>query len=190
MNLESGVNAIGCDVSGDAGRRMAAYRHRLDSARNHLEGRLQSLERDFFRTLNRFVEPAVRAGLFSPRYAPASLILLETVGFKTGTIRHTPLLATRLGRYQLVSTFRGGRSFWVRNLQREPNIRYHQGGKVRKATAYVLLPGQRRENPKAPPPAVGRIMDLLSPLTALGWAFAILRTELTDTRADPPVLIG
>ncbi|MCB1848305.1 MAG: hypothetical protein KDI04_13230, partial [Halieaceae bacterium] len=57
----------------------------------------QVLEREFFRMLNRVVEPAVRKGVGSPRFLPAGLIVLETVGFKTGAKRRTPLVATRLG---------------------------------------------------------------------------------------------
>ena len=91
---------------------------------------LQTLERDFFRTLNRYVEPAVRAGLLSPRYAPGTMIVLETTGFKTGATRRTPLLATRLGRYVFISTVRGNRSFWVKNLQKDASARYYLGGKA------------------------------------------------------------
>jgi hypothetical protein len=64
------------------------------------------LERNFFRTLNRFVEPAVRKGVLSPRYAPLGLILLESTGYKSGAARNTPLLATRVGNYTFISTVR------------------------------------------------------------------------------------
>ena len=43
----------------------------------------QKLEREFFRMLNRVVEPAVRRGIGSPRFVPGGLILLESVGFKS-----------------------------------------------------------------------------------------------------------
>ena len=87
----------------------------------------QTLEREFFRKLNSVVEPAVRKGLGSPRIWPSGLILLETTGFKTGVKRRTPLLATRLGKYVFVSTFRADRSFWIRNLRKQPRVFYLLG---------------------------------------------------------------
>ena len=141
----------------------------------------QTLERDFFRTLNHVVEPAVRRGLFSPRYAPGSVIVLETVGFKTRTTRRTPLLATRLGRYVFISTARGERSFWVKNLQKEPRIRYFQGGRVRDAEAFVMMPGKHYQRPRSLPLPITKITDQLASLTERGWAFAVLKT---DTRGQ------
>ena len=46
-----------------------------------------SLEREFFRTLNRVVEPMVRAGFGSPRIVPGGLIVLETLGRRVQVIR-------------------------------------------------------------------------------------------------------
>jgi hypothetical protein len=90
-----------------------------------------SIEREFFRTLNRAVEPLVRAGLGSPRIVPGGLIVLETRGRKSGRLVRTPLAATRLGGYVLVATVRGKRSQWVLNLGAEPKARYWVGGQPR-----------------------------------------------------------
>ena len=106
--------------------------------------RWQRLERDFFRALNSVVEPAVRRGVASPRYTPGSLIVLESTGFKSGQQRRTPLAALRLGRYILVGTARGNRSFWPRNLANEPEVTY-----------YTVRPGDtlglRWPTPASPP---------------------------------------
>ena len=134
----------------------------------------QRLEQQFFRTLNRLVEPAVRRGIGSPRFAPGGLILLETTGFKTGMTRRTPLLATRLGRYTLVSTFRGDRSFWVKNLIKEGRTRYFLGGKEREAHALVMAPGTPYRRPDTLPYLIGRLTDRLAELTGNGWAFVLL----------------
>ena len=97
----------------------------------------QKLEREFFRMLNRVVEPAVMRGIGSPRFVPGGLILLETIGFKSGARRRTPLVAIRLGGYVFVSTVRGDRSFWVKNLVKKPRVQYYLGGKPRQAKAFI-----------------------------------------------------
>lgn len=132
------------------------------------------LEREFFRKLNAVVEPAVRRGLGSPRIAPAGLIVLESVGFKTGQVRRTPLAAMRLGKYVFVSTVRGERSFWVRNLQKQPRTRYYRGGKLHETRAFVVGPGKQYRRPKSLPPLIGTLTDALAGCAPSGWAFAVL----------------
>ena len=58
---------------------------------------VRSLEVEFFRNINRLVEPMVRAGVGSPRIAPSGFIVLETRGRMTGRLRRSPLAATRFG---------------------------------------------------------------------------------------------
>jgi hypothetical protein len=134
----------------------------------------QKLEREFFRMLNRVIEPAVRKGIGSPRFVPGGLIVLETVGFKSGVKRRMPLAATRLGGYVFISTLRGDRSLWVKNLQKRPSTHYYLGGKRRAAKAFVMMPGKRYRRPGSLPPFIGKITDFLAPYTKAGWAFAVL----------------
>ena len=134
----------------------------------------QVLEREFFRVLNRVVEPAVRKGVGSPRLLPGGLIVLETVGFKTGAKRRTPLVATRLGKYVFVSTFRADRSFWIRNLRKQPRVSYFLGGRERAAKAFVVMPDKHYQRPKSLPEPIGRITDILANFTGSGWGFAVL----------------
>jgi hypothetical protein len=135
----------------------------------------QKLEREFFRMLNRVVEPAVRKGVGSPRFVPSGLIVLETTGFKSGIRRRTPLAATRLQGHVFISTFRADRSLWLKNLQKKPSTRYYLGGKAHAAKAFVMVAGKRYRRPKSLPPAVGKITDFLAPYTRAGWAFAVLQ---------------
>ena len=134
----------------------------------------KNLEREFFRMLNRVVEPAVRRGVGSPRFVPGGLIVLETVGSKSGLTRRTPLVATRFQGHVFISTYRGERSFWLQNLQKQPRVKFYLAGKPRPAKAFVMMPGKRYRKPKALPPAVGKITDFLAPYTKAGWAFAVL----------------
>ena len=135
---------------------------------------VRSLEVEFFRNLNRLVEPMVRAGVGSPRIAPSGFIVLETRGRMTGRLRRSPLAATRFGHHVLVGTFRGDRSQWVRNLAAEPRIRFWLGGKPRDARAFVMHEGKRFRVPKSLPVPLQKVVRVLAPYTKMGWAFAVL----------------
>jgi deazaflavin-dependent oxidoreductase (nitroreductase family) len=120
------------------------------------------------------VEPAVRHGIGSPRLLPAGLVVLESTGFKSGQQRRTPLVALGLGKYLLVATVRGERSFWVKNLRKQPRVRYWRGGREKQARAFVLAPGKAFRRPASLPPLLAELAARLNPLTRQGWAFAIL----------------
>lgn len=134
----------------------------------------QRIEQQFFRALNAVVEPAVRFGVGSPRCAPAGLVLLESRGFRSGLPRRTPLLAVHVQGHLIVSTFRGGRSFWVKNLAKTPQARYWRAGRMRRARAFVIDGARKRRIPASMPPLIARIAGLLQGYTRAGWAFAIL----------------
>ena len=131
-------------------------------------------EREFFRKLNAVVEPAVRRGVASPRLAPAGLIVLESTGFKSGLVRRTPLVAMRLGNYVFVTTARGQRSFWVKNLIKQPRTRYFRGGKPQDAKAVVVAPGKRYRRPKSLPPWAAWFTDTFAEYAPSGGALAVL----------------
>jgi deazaflavin-dependent oxidoreductase (nitroreductase family) len=95
------------------------------------------LEADFFRGLNSLIEPFIRAGFASLPCSPMGLIVLETTGRKTARKFNIPLMATHIGRFVLVSTFRN-QSEWIKNLRANSQIRYWLGGKAHEATAIVL----------------------------------------------------
>jgi deazaflavin-dependent oxidoreductase (nitroreductase family) len=98
-----------------------------------------SLERQFFNSLNQLIEPLVRAGFGFPCFSPAGAIVLETIGRKSGRKMTVPLAATRIGDLLLVSTVRG-RSQWIKNLAANPDSRYWLGGDLYEATAFVFSP--------------------------------------------------
>jgi deazaflavin-dependent oxidoreductase (nitroreductase family) len=140
------------------------------------------LEQGVFRRLNAVVEPAVRHGIGSPSLAPASLIVLETTGFKSGRKRRTPLWSIGLGRYRIVSTYRGDRAFWVKNLLQQSRVRYYLGGKARESDAIVIAPGSPRLQSKKLTPAMRRLTTVFQRLAREGWAFAILVPTRTNAR--------
>ena len=133
-----------------------------------------NLEIEFFRMLNRVVEPMVRAGLGSPRLAPTGFIVVETLGRKTGKLRRSPLAATRIGKHVIVATLRGDRSQWVRNLAAQPRTRYWMRGRARDARAFVMFEGKRFRVPTSLPDSMQKVVSFLAPYTKEGWAFAVL----------------
>ncbi len=131
-------------------------------------------EQSVFRALNAVVEPAVRAGIGSPALAPACLIVLETVGFKSGEQRRTPLWSVRFGRYRIVSTARGRRSFWLKNLLQEPRAGYYVGGRRRESDAIVIADGVIDPHWATRTLAVRRLATVLAKCAGNSWAFAVL----------------
>jgi deazaflavin-dependent oxidoreductase (nitroreductase family) len=146
----------------------------------------RSLEADFFRTLNRVVEPVVRAGIGSPRIAPSGFIVLETRGRKTGRLRRSPLAATRIGSHVFVATLRGNRSQWVRNLAAQPYTRFWLGGYPRDTRAFVMHEGKRFRVPKSLPAPLRQVVCILAPYTKVGWAFAVLSPRSQQARPCRP----
>jgi deazaflavin-dependent oxidoreductase (nitroreductase family) len=142
-----------------------------------------SVEVQFFRALNRVVEPLVRAGLGSPRIVPGGFIVLETRGRKSGRLHRVPLAATRLGGYVLVGTLRGGRSQWVQNLAASPRTRFWLAGRPREVRAFVLHEGRRFRSPRSLPGPVQGLLRFLSSYTKSGWAFALLAPRKAPARA-------
>jgi len=135
-------------------------------------------EAEFFRTVNALVEPAVRAGCGSPGLVPTGLVVVETIGARTGRPRRVPLLATVLDGCVFISTIRGSRSQWVQNLRAAPDIRYWLGGRERRGRARVFGPGDAPPATAGLPPLAAFVAGcLLPPAAALGWTFAVIGGE-------------
>ena len=100
----------------------------------------ERLETTFFRAVNQFVEPMVRAGLGAPLLFPAGAIVIEVKGRKTRRATKVPLMAALIGDFIVVSTLRR-RSNWLKNLAEHPEVRYWMGGREREATAFAIVPG-------------------------------------------------
>ena len=136
---------------------------------------LGQLEAEYFRTLNGFVEPVVRAGCGSPGVVPIGLIVLETKGWRTGRLHQTAVFASAIGDYLLVSTVRGRRSHWVKNLRHSADVSYWRGGQPCRARAIVFAPDEDTPDLQGLPPLLRSLgASLAWPVMDLGCAFALL----------------
>ncbi len=141
----------------------------------------RELEAEFFRNLNAVVEPWVRAGVGSPGLTPAGLVVLETIGRKSKTLRRTPLVGVLLEGRLVVSTVRGTRSQWVRNALEMPAVRYWLLGGEVPGVAQVFAEGVKI-------PAAESFSPLLSHLVAGPIAAAVaFGLGLRDHRASGEV---
>lgn len=139
-----------------------------------LTKQLSQLETEFFKTVNQFAEPLIRAGFANPLLWPTGAIVLEVTGRKTGETIRVPLLATRVGDLFVVSTYRR-RSEWVKNLAANPEARYWLGGRPHDATAFVLTGDNQSSSLDNLPPRAACLAGLLKQQSQLfGISFAIL----------------
>ncbi len=142
---------------------------------------ISTIEREFFRALNALAEPLVRAGFGSPAVCPTGLIVLETTGRRSGRSYSTPLLAMEIGDHLLVTTARGGRSDWMKNIRNNRNVRYWLRGEAHDATALAFAPagGQPELDTDGLPEPVRSILASVCPVACgLGIAFGVLVPKL------------
>ena len=73
-------------------------------------------------TLNPLMRFSFRVGLTPPRMA-----LVETVGRRSGEVRHTPVFAFREGSIVWLIAQHGSHAGWVKNFQAQPEVRLRLG---------------------------------------------------------------
>jgi len=145
-------------------------------------GELTGFEADFFRALNMLVEPVVRAGCGSPGLWPTGLVVVETRGEKTGRPHRVPLMATVWDGCVFVSTVRGQRSQWARNLAADPAARYWLSGRERQGRALLFASGAPAPATDRLPPLARAVAErLLAPAVGLGWTFVVIVPDREPT---------
>ncbi len=83
------------------------------------------------------VNPLMR-GLFRIGVTPPGMALVETVGRRTGVIRHTPIVCMREGDSLWLIAQHGRHAGWVRNFEASPRVRVRLGRRWLTGTAELL----------------------------------------------------
>jgi deazaflavin-dependent oxidoreductase (nitroreductase family) len=99
------------------------------------------VKRRFEILLGRYtVNPLMRA-LFALGITPPGMALVETVGRRSGQIRHTPVICSREGQTLWLIAQHGAHAGWVLNFQAKPEVRVRRGRHWEAGTA-ELRPGE------------------------------------------------
>lgn len=132
------------------------------------------LEREAYRQVNAWLEPLIRTGLGAPVLTPLGAIVLEVTGRKSGHVHAVPLLAWAMPGATVISTFRGHRSQWVRNLHADPRCAWFVGRVRKQGVATVFAPGAWPDSPVLPA-LLERCLPAWRALVDSGWAVVVLR---------------
>jgi deazaflavin-dependent oxidoreductase (nitroreductase family) len=81
--------------------------------------------------------PMVR-GMFKLGITPPGMALVETVGRRTGAIRHTPIMCMREGETLWLIAQHGRHAGWVRNFEAKPQVRVRLGRGWHEGAAELL----------------------------------------------------
>jgi deazaflavin-dependent oxidoreductase (nitroreductase family) len=80
------------------------------------------------------VNPMMR-GMFKLGITPPGMALVETIGRRTGAVRHTPVAYAGEGETLWLIAQHGKHAGWVQNFQASPRVRVRLGRRWRTGTA-------------------------------------------------------
>jgi deazaflavin-dependent oxidoreductase (nitroreductase family) len=83
------------------------------------------------------LNPVIR-GLFKVGVTPPGMALVETIGRRTGTVRHTPVACAAEGDTLWMIAQHGHHAGWVRNFQETPRVRVRLGRSWLEGTAELV----------------------------------------------------
>jgi deazaflavin-dependent oxidoreductase (nitroreductase family) len=97
------------------------------------------VKRRFEILIGRYTANPVMRGLFKLGITPPGMALVETIGRRSGAIRHTPVAYTAGEQDTLwLIAQHGEHAGWVRNFQASPQVRVRFGRRWRTGTAELL----------------------------------------------------
>ena len=89
--------------------------------------------------IGRYTANPLMRGMFRLGITPPGMALVETVGRRTGALRHTPVMAYSSDDQTLwLIAQHGNHAGWVRNFEASPRVRVRLGRHWRTGTAELL----------------------------------------------------
>jgi deazaflavin-dependent oxidoreductase (nitroreductase family) len=89
--------------------------------------------------IGRYTANPLMRGMFKLGITPPGMALVETVGRRTGAIRHTPIVAHATDETTLwLIAQHGAHAGWVRNFQESPRVRVRLGRSWQTGTAELV----------------------------------------------------
>jgi deazaflavin-dependent oxidoreductase (nitroreductase family) len=88
--------------------------------------------------LGRYTLNPLMRGMFRIGVTPPGMALIETIGRRTGEVRHTPVLCTADGSELWLIAQHGAHAGWVRNFQARPAVRVRLGRRWLAGTAALV----------------------------------------------------
>lgn len=134
---------------------------------------LFDIQKEFFNGFNRIAEPLIRAGFGTPLFWPTGVIVVETIGRKSGRKINVPVWATRIGGMVVFSTVRRN-SQWLKNLAANPEVRYWLAGQPHEAVASIFTSNEKMALSNLSPLAECLANFLHQQSRLLGISFALL----------------
>jgi deazaflavin-dependent oxidoreductase (nitroreductase family) len=88
--------------------------------------------------LGRYTANPLMRLMFRFGITPPGMALIETVGNRSGTVRHTPVACSLDGDTLWLIAQHGAHAGWVRNFQAKPDVRIRLGRRWQTGTAELM----------------------------------------------------
>jgi deazaflavin-dependent oxidoreductase (nitroreductase family) len=88
--------------------------------------------------IGRYTANPLMRGLFKVGITPPGMALVETIGRRTGAVRHTPVVCSSDGDTLWLIAQHGSHAGWVRNFQESPRVRVRLGRRWLTGTAELV----------------------------------------------------
>lgn len=95
--------------------------------------------------IGRYTANPMMRGMFKVGLTPPGMALVETIGRRSGAVRHTPVQYAGEGETLWLIAQHGRHAGWVQNFEAHPEVRVRLGRRWRTGTAELLLDDDVRE---------------------------------------------
>lgn len=127
--------------------------------------------------MGRYTANPIMRGLFKVGITPPGMALVETIGRRSGAIRHTPVVCSPSGNSLWLIAQHGSHAGWVRNFEEHPNVRVRLGRRWLTGTAQLVPDDDVKERIATfSSSALGRVMT--------GAMFRALESQPVSVRID------